>query len=241
MRGLASTLVVIAALLPLAACGQNVAPQSRQSRSRDVATTSSTPTYDAAMLAAAEPFEKLTETAFSGSPDTLDVTIGEVNDAAGRVRRTMTGNVVLRLDERLADIAAARKSGDRAELAIAAVEGYRVLVSAVSGGGIVPIAVNLLDYAGFRYDADLKAQPTRWADMTQAALVGREQWTLISSRVADPSLRAKMDTILGEMAAAVQGRNASSAAAASQLELALVDDLETYFKSKKAVEPATDE
>ena len=46
-------------------------------------------------------------------------------------------------------------------IAIAAVEGYRVLVSSVAPGANVPTEVNLLDYAGFRYDAGLKTKPTR--------------------------------------------------------------------------------
>ena len=227
------------ASLALFACGQkgasnSVTMGSGAAGSGNVSVAASTPvaTGDTAILAAAEPFEKLTETAFSAKPDVLDVTIGEVNDAAKSVHGSLTGNTSPQLDERLAAITAARRSNDRADLAIAAVEGYRVLVSSVSSSAKVPTAVNLLDYAGFRFDADLKARPTRWADTAQAATFAGKQWASISSRVTDTALRARVEQTVAEMSAASKARNAPAATAAVKLELTLVDDLETFFNKQ---------
>lgn len=228
---------VLAMALSLAACGKAATSGSAASRTANTtanapATTAAMPsTGDAAILAAAEPFEALTETAFSAAPAALDTTIAEVRAAAATVRGRLAADLATQLDARLAAIGAARASDDRAGLAIAAVEGYRVLVSGVSPGAKVPTEVNLLDYAGFRYDADLKAKPARWDDMKQSVAFGREQWAAIAPRVTDAGLAGKMDASLTEMGKAVGARDAKAAAAVAQRELALVDDLETFFKA----------
>lgn len=221
--------------LALAACGRSgassdVAPPRVATSVASVAVPGASST-DAALLAAAEPFEKLTETAFSATAADLDLTIGQVRTAAASVRGALGAGAVGLLDEQLAAIASARASDRRADLAIAAVEGYRVLVSAVSAAAKVPTAVNLLDYAGFRYDANLKAKPARWADMIQAMAFAREQWASISSRVTDPALRGRMDASLTEMEGAAKRRDVPAASAAAQRELALVDDLEKFFNA----------
>jgi hypothetical protein len=68
----------------------------------------------------------------------------------------------------------ARQVQDRAGLALSSIEAYRVLVGAVADNAKVPTEVSLLDYAGFRYDADLEANPARWGDMAAAVSFARE-------------------------------------------------------------------
>ena len=243
MRRITLFLTTAIASLTLVACGQRSASNSMSTDAGAVSEGANTEnlsaavpkpvaTGDTAILAAAEPFEKLTETAFSAAPKDLDVTIGEVNAAAKSVRGSLSSPASTQLDERLAAITGARGSNNRADLAISAVEGYRVLVSNVSSSAKVPTAVNLLDYAGFRYDADLKASPVRWADTSQAAAFASTQWASISSRVTDSALRARVDRTLAGMAAAAKARNAPAAATAAKVELALVDELETFFNKQ---------
>ncbi|MDQ6873322.1 MAG: hypothetical protein M3037_15165, partial [Gemmatimonadota bacterium] len=88
------------------------------------------------------------------------------------------------------------------------------------------------DYAGFRYAADVKATPARWADMTLAVSFARKQWASISAQVTDAALRVSVEKSLTDMAGAATRRDASGAAAAAQRELALVDDLEKMFASR---------
>lgn len=223
----------LSAAIVVSSCGQGApADKTNSSASTPSVTAQAAPTGDAAIAAAAEPFEKLTETAFTATPAVLDATIAEVRAAAQGVRGSLAPEGATSLDTRLADIDAARKTDNRADLAIAAVEGYRTLVSSAAPGAKVPAAVKLLDYAGFRYDADLKAKPPRWADMTQAASFGREQWATISSQVTDSALRANMDKALAEMADGASKRDAAVGSTAAQRELALVDDLEKYFGNR---------
>lgn len=240
-RSSITAFAVSLALLALSACGQrdttgNATPVDAAAPPPAVAApaapapaVTAPAAGDDAILAAAEPFEKLTETSFSATPAVLDGTIAEVQSAAAGLKGILSPDADSRLRVRLDEIAAARKADNRADLAIAAVEGYRVLVSAVSASAKVPTAVNLLDYAGFRYDAGLKSTPARWDDMTQAVAFGREQWASIAPQVSDAALRARMEAALADMATAATDRDADASSSAAQRELALVDDLEKFF------------
>ena len=230
-------LTIALATIALEACGKagdSGSAGASTPNATTAATTAAAPalTGNAALLAAAEPFEKLTEISFSAAPAVLDSAITEVRTAATGVRVNLASDAVTRLDEQVAAITTARRANNRAELAIAAVEGYRILVSGSAAGMKVPAAVKLLDYAGFRYAADVKATPERWADMTSAVSFAREQWASIFSQVTDAALRASVERSLTDMGAAATHRDASAAGAAAQRELALVDDLEKLFASR---------
>lgn len=228
-------LTIALAATALEACGNAGDSRGAAASTPNASIAATTPaalTGNAALLAAAEPFEKLTESAFAAAPAVLDSTITEVRTAANGVRGYLASEAATRLDEQIAAIASARRADNRAELAIAAVEGYRILVSGSAAGMKVPAAVKLLDYAGFRYAADVKATPARWADMTRAVSFAREQWASISAQVTDAALRASVEQSLTEMGAAATRRDASAAEAAAQRELALVDDLEKMFASR---------
>jgi hypothetical protein len=181
-------------------------------------------------LAAAEPFEALTETAFSASGPDLAAAAAKAEAAATAVRGHLPVDAARQLDARLAEIRAALQANNRADLAIASVEAYRTLVSAAPRAR-VPVEVSLLDYAGFRYQADAAAQPVRWADMAEAAAFARDTWKILSPQIGDTALRARFDRAVAALGAAVQKRDRTEAVGAATTELALVDELEAYFNT----------
>jgi hypothetical protein len=183
------------------------------------------------LIAAAEPFEALTEQAFSAQPKKLDQNITAAEKAAEQVRSALPSDVASELDQRLVEIRSARKSNDRSRLALASVEGYRLLVSAAPQTK-VPTAVSLLDYAGFRYDADLKSRPIRWSDMKAAMEFANRQWDSISDRITDPALKTKFSATLQQMETAIAGKAVAEAPTGVKTELDLVDKLERYFSQK---------
>ena len=195
-------------------------------------------TANSALLAAtAEPFENLTEAAFSASPKALDAKIAKAEAAASRVRDRLSPEAAGELRDELAQARAAQQAGNPADLAIASNEAYRILVSSVREPTTVPKAVRLLDYAGFRYDADLKAKPTRWGDMNEAAVFALDQWRPLASGVRDEPLRAKLAASLGAMDTAATKQVASQAGQAVAKEQDLVDAPEKYFT--KTEQPKT--
>lgn len=222
----ASVVCASVASLTLSACGKPpvttaVAP----------AAPANTVVVDTALLAAAEPFETLTEQAPSASLSTLDKLIGSARDAALNVHGYLPAAAAGQLDAQLAAMTADRQAERRTDLALASIEIYRVLVGAVSSPSKTPTPVNILDYAGFRYDADLKASPRRWGDMTSAVVVADDNWRRLSPQVTDPALRAKVEGALGVMGSAAKTQDAKSAASAVKNELDLVDKLEEFFKT----------
>lgn len=181
------------------------------------------------LLAAAEPFENLTEQAGSASGKQLDRLISEVRRSAESVSPALPPQAHRALSQRLAAIQTARSARHPIEIALNAVEGYRILVSNTAGTLKTPQQVSLLDYAGFRVQADLKDSPPRWQDAREAVAFGRQQWSAIESQVSDRSLRDSFAAALREMGAAVDQRNPAQARSSTARELDLVDKLETFY------------
>jgi hypothetical protein len=115
-------------------------------------------------------------------------------------------------------------------MALAAVEGYRILVSETRNNKI-PKAVSLLDYAGFRYGADLKAKPVRWDDMEQAVQFGDGECKSIDNQVSNVQLKNAMDGALANMGRAVSSKSKQLAESSTKSEQDLVDKLESYFNN----------
>jgi hypothetical protein len=150
--------------------------------------------------------------------------------AAALARPLLRADAQKELATRLQAIAAARRTDNRPEIALAAVEIYRVLVENAPPREI-PAEVNLLDYAGFRYDADLNARPIRWDDMARAAAYAQARWVAIDARVTDKILRDRVSKALADMVEAARRRDPALAADAARRELDLVDRLEIFFST----------
>ena len=187
---------------------------------------------DDKLRAAAEPFETLTEIAFEAAWPVIDQTIGEAEAAAREARRLLPSDAAIQLDAQIAAMKSARQKQARAGLALSSIEAYHVLVSAVANNARVPTEVSLLDYAGFRYDADLKANPTRWNDMTEAVAFARRNWAKLLPRATTFPAAIAFEKAIADMDKAVTLRNASSAASSVKAELDLVDQLETFFSTR---------
>lgn len=185
-----------------------------------------------ALMAAAEPFEALTEQAATATPAVLDKLIGEARSAGDGVSTSLDQTQKDRLASQLADIAAAQKAGDHTAIALASVEAYRTLVESATDTGMSSRAVSLLDYAGFRYQTNLAAKPTRWSDAQAAVDFADIQWAALSPKIADTSLQKEVSTSIAEMRKATQTKDPGLAKSASTTELDLVDKLEAYFAAK---------
>ena len=144
------------------------------------------------MRAAAEPFETLTETAFSAPVPELRKRLTKAEEALQGVRPFLDREAASEMADHLSVLNAAASKADRALIALASIELYRVLVSSVSGKTKIPVSVSLLDYAGFRYSADLKADPIRWSDMAKAAMFAEQEWQMLAAEVASRDLASEV-------------------------------------------------
>lgn len=219
LRGVAGAV----ALLSLSGC------QSQESKSGADAPTAATPgsveSMNATLRATAEPFEVLTEKAFSADWAQIDTLVGNARAAVSKA--ALPGDINGQLAQRVATIDAARSARDRVGLALASVEGYRELVEAQDPAtASPPIAVSLLDYAGFRYDALAQAPTVDWAEMARSVEFARSQWSSVEPKVRSKAMPGVIKVALDAMALAVQRKDVAFARSAAATELALVDLLE---------------
>lgn len=227
---------IFATALTLSACGSNT--NADKTANVPGSTASQTAALGQSEMAtslgaAGEPFEVLAETAFTATPAELEKSILAAEGAANMLKTIAPAGLSASLETRLAAIRQARKADQRVELSLASIEGFRDIVSAVPGSPVVPIDVSLLDYAGFRFDADAQAKTPRWDDMAAATTFARERWATLSGLPPLSKLRTRFDIALSAMDAAVKARNVTRARAAAKVELALVDELEAAFPKPK--------
>ncbi|MDQ2892084.1 MAG: hypothetical protein M3R64_03200 [Pseudomonadota bacterium] len=183
----------------------------------------------AQLLASAEPFEGLTEAAFDPDQAKVAAAIAKAKSAAPAVRPLLSAQGQAMFDQHMADIRRAETNRTPADLALASVEIYRQLVTEGAGASPVPKEVSLLDYAGFRFTADLKATPSRWDDMAAAVDFAKSNWMVVKPQIKDATIAAKFQAALDNMGAAAAIKNADRAQASATAELDLVDVLEQSF------------
>lgn len=221
------------ATLLLAACGNT--PENSQSGATDPNAgqqIAPAPDTSAQLLAAAEPFEALTERAGTASAQEREAMIGDAKSAAAAVRPLLSAGAVAEIDQMLTAIDRANASGDTIATALSSIEIYRLIVSAVPEGTKIPVDVSLLDYAGFRYQANAGATPPHWDDMASAVQYANEHWASVALSVRDEALSSRFQTALNEMKQAQQTRDVERARSSATTELDLVDELEQYFSNQ---------
>ncbi|MDB5431519.1 MAG: hypothetical protein JWP35_2635 [Caulobacter sp.] len=223
------TSVIVAAALALAACHAKPAAPATDAASSPADAGAPRDRTDAALLAAADAFQALTENAYGLTPPRLEAQVGAAHGAAVGVRAQLSPQAQTDLTGLLTRLDDALAADDRAGVALAAVEVYRLLIGGVRHPGKAPPGVGLLAYAGLRYDAGRRSTPERWDDMAEAVAIARDQWLAVSPRIKDAALLGQMDKAIADMAAAAARRDPKSAGRAAKGEMDLIDDLQGYF------------
>ncbi len=195
---------MILALTALPACGSNSAAPTKAPGFRSEITNGpetsgmneATPAVTnytaitAQLLAAAEPFESLTETAFSATPATRWKAIDAAEKAAKGIADIVPHTISIKLADHLMAVRSANAAEKPSDVALASIEGFRTLVSAVPGSPAIPVDVSLLDYAGFRYDADAQAASTSASARHSLCVSGPTCWapSFCARRMGGPLL-----------------------------------------------------
>ncbi len=211
----------VAMLLAVSACSQ-------QSDATPTVAANQTCLYDSA-----EAYENLTEKSYTADAQTLADLSAEAKKQARACLASLNASDADALSARLDAVHTALHSDDRAAVARNAVEAYRIFVTAETREpNGVPLQVSLLDYAGFRMQADLQAAEPDWADADAALSFAEQQWSEIETKITDLGLRESFAAELGHIRMAAEGRNASAAKEAVGAELDQVDLLEQYFSQQ---------
>ncbi|MFT5537907.1 hypothetical protein [Parasphingorhabdus sp.] len=232
----------LAAVAMLSACGSSKPTDTNNQNSNQIVTVPKNETVTAmtGLPAAAENLEALTEQAFTASPEELVSLFTKAQESVAGISGQLSPQATKSLDGYLRDAKTAIDAGNPSDTALAAVEGYKLIVSAYPPDARIPAAVSLLDYAGFRIQADLKSDPKRWADAQEAAKYAHDQWDQIKDKVTDTDLNKRFTTSLSKLDEYLSVKDDKMAAKAAVTELDLVDELEGFFQpATKPVAPDT--
>lgn len=185
------------------------------------------------LLKATDPFEGLTETALDGDIAKIAKAFKEAKKEQSATRALLALEAAARFDTLFAELAAVLGKKDYVAVALQAAELYKLLVAACDPAALaVPMEVNLLDYAGFRTNALLKAAAPDWPALAATASEAGGYWTKIRSRVTDKELQAAMDKAQDGLTRAAANRDVTLSSTSAQSDLDLVDKLEGYFAKK---------
>lgn len=183
------------------------------------------------LLAAAEPFAQITASAFTKSFADLKTEVTGAVRTAHAMQNALASNERPYLDVDLVNLRIALHHHARGHLARAAITCYRRLVAAIPAKSRPPRSAALMDYAGYRYDADLHAMPVHWQDMTGASAVARANWDRLAPHVHGADLRFRLEEAVNGMQIAASGHNARLAKRSATLELHLVGQARKQFAS----------
>jgi len=211
----------VALLLSISACSQ-------QSDATPTVATDQTCLYDSA-----EAYENLTEKSYMADAQTLADLSAEAEKLARACLANSNTSDADALSSRLDAVQAALRSDDRAAVARNAVEAYRIFVTAETREpNGVPLQVSLLDYVGFRMQADLQAAEPDCADVSTVLSFAEQQWSEIETKIIDLGLRESFAAELDHIRTAAGDKIASAAKEAVRTELDQVDLLEQYFSPR---------
>lgn len=185
------------------------------------------------LLKATDPFEGLTESALDGDAATIAKSFKAAKAARITTRALLNPEAAARFDKLFDELTAAQAKKDGVAVALQAAELYKLLVSSCDASALaVPMEVNLLDYAGFRTNALLKAAAPDWQAIADTAREANGYWAKIRDRVTDKKLQADMDKAQEGLTSAAQKHDVPLSQSSAKSDLALVDDLEGHFAKK---------
>ena len=187
------------------------------------------------LAAGAEAFEALTEHAAAAPVASLEAETIGASERASACQNNLPDVQAAELARIIGRLGEFGVGHDRTALALSAVEGYRILVSAQArSASDIPLEVALLDYAGFRYQACVRAETPLWNEAGLALDFAEAQWRAVSSRISDTALKSSFVADLAAMRSALEASAAVAAQNAVAVELDRVDALEQYFSPPPA-------
>ena len=134
------------------------------------------------------------------------------------------------LDAFVAGMRDAWTAKDRSALAVQSIEAYRLLEEAVPRSPrAVPVQVAQLDYVGFKVNALLASNSVDWTRIADTVREAQTWWTAIEPHTSDATLKEAMNRTLLGMKEATDRKDAKVMHFAADMELILVDGLETFF------------
>lgn len=182
------------------------------------------------LAAGAEIFENLTEAAPSLKAGEFKKALSDFDLLYPKISTLLSPDRKLRLDGFMTGLRNGWQTGDRRAMAIQSIEAYRLLEESIgTGGRAVPVEVSLLDYAGFKLNALMLGARPDWKQAATTAQEARSWWVAIGPRISDPTLKNAMARTIEGLQHAAARKDPELLRFAANMDLILVDGLETLF------------
>jgi hypothetical protein len=173
---------------------------------------------------ASEIAEQISENASTIDVPTLSKSMSEFSRLDARL------TTALAPDGLVASIRTAWTAGDRSTMGVQSIAAYRLLQEAVHRGTKgIPVQVAQLDYVGFKVNALLSSSSIDWTQIDGTVREGQRWWAAIEPQTSDATLKEAMNRTLLGMKEAADQKDAKVMHFGADIELILVDGLETFF------------
>lgn len=183
------------------------------------------------LLDATSPFEDIAEFAIANDFASLrkQLLVAEKNSAS--VKPIMTVEIAKRYDGLMESLRKAAADQARLMAANDAIELFRLLVDSLDAAHLeVPKEVSLLDYVGFKVHVLTSSPKPDWNAIRKTVDEGSKWWNAIESKVTDKKLRDAVASTVRGLQEAAKTENLSMVNFAAQIDLDLVDLLESAFE-----------
>jgi hypothetical protein len=183
-----------------------------------------------ALFQASEIAENLSESSTSINVAAFDKAMSDIDALGPRLNKALSPDRKQALDTLVTAMRSAWTHADRSAVGVQAIDAFRLLQEAMPRGSkAIPVQVDQLDYVGFKVKALLSSSSVDWAQVSDTVREASTWWSSIEARTADVTLKDAMNrTILG-MKAAADLNDPKLMNFAADMELILVDGLETFF------------
>ncbi|MDQ6683668.1 MAG: hypothetical protein M3Z16_00940 [Pseudomonadota bacterium] len=179
---------------------------------------------------ASEIAEQLSENASTIDAAAFAKSMTDLGALNARLHASLAPDRHKTLDAFVAGMRDAWTAKDRSALAVQSIEAYRLLQEALPRGPrAVPVQVAQLDYVGFKVNALLASSSTNWSQVADTVREAQAWWSAIEPQTSDATLKEAMNRTLLGMKEASDQKDAKVMHFAADMELILVDGLETFF------------
>lgn len=184
------------------------------------------------LAAGAEIFENLTENSPELNAAAFDDSMTKYETLRSNISAQLAPDQMKRLVALLANVRKSWQKRDRGSMAIQSIEIYRLLQESIHHANQpVPVEVPLLDYAGFKIKALLISKLPDWEQIRKTTHEATLWWASTKPKVTDSSLRDAMDHTIMGINEAARLKDTKLLAFAAEMDLILVDGLESFFNS----------
>lgn len=192
--------------------------------------TKSTQSKPDVLWQASEIAEQLSENASTIDASAFGTAMSDISRLDARLKATLPPDRKRDLDGLVVGIRNAWAAEDRSAVGVQSIEVYRLLEEAVPRGTKgIPVQVAQLDYVGFKVNALLSANSIDWNQIDVTVRQAHRWWAAIEPQSSDVTLNEAMNRSLLGMKEAADQKDVKVMHFGADMELILVDGLETFF------------